>query len=131
MRKISIAAGIILLCLSVLSCSQPGFIDNQLSDEVYGYYFAAETDEKAPGILLLMGGSGYKKDYDEIAKALAGHGYAVLIVDHYGGGDDWGGNGINSDETIKRYNQNAEAGLTYLLSREEVDRDRIGIIGFS
>jgi dienelactone hydrolase len=113
------------------SCSTPGFIDNCLGDDVHGLFFASQAEGESPGVLLLMGGSGYDPVYDEIAKRLVASGYNVLVVDHYGGGTDWGGFGIDTDDTVAAYNRNAEAGFVYLCNHERVDPSRVGIIGFS
>ena len=130
MKKI-IALIILLLVLGMVSCSSPQFIEEKLSLEVNGHYFESQTQSYAPGILITMGGSGYNTAYNDFAEALAKEGYYVLLVDHYGGGDDWGGNGLDSDDDIFGYHKNAEEALQYLLTQEEVNKDKIAIVGFS
>ena len=120
-----------LIFLWLFSCSTPVFIDTELDDGVYGRYFDAESSADVPGVLLLMGGSGYAPVYDELAKSFVASGYDVLILDYYGGGADWGGNGIDTDEDIAGYNRNVETGIEYLGNHEGVDGDHLAIVGFS
>ena len=131
MKKSIVFLVLVILIFGYLSCTTPGFIDNYLDSGVYGYYFETSAAGEVPGILLLMGGSGYDPVYDEIAETLAKNGYDVLLLDYYGGGSDWGGSGIDSEEDIAGYNRNVEAGFEYLQSHDGVDEARLGIIGFS
>jgi dienelactone hydrolase len=131
MKKGPVVVSSIVVCLALSSCSTPRFISTHLGGEVYGHFFESHVAEDAPGILLLMGGSGFNPVYDEIAEELVAHGYSVLILDHYGGGTDWGGFGCDTDQEIAAYNENAEAGLAYLRDHEGVHGDHLGIIGFS
>ena len=92
-----------VLALAVTSCSTPGFIANELAPGVHGLYVQATPDSTSdgattwvPAILLLPGGSGYSDVYDRIAASLAAAGYDVVIADYYGGGDDWGGAGLDT-----------------------------------
>jgi len=117
--------------LLLAGCSSPpGFIENQLADDLHGYYISNQ-DEVGPGILLLVGGSGYKPIYSEIASYFANEGYKVLIADHFGGGDDWKRFGFDTVEDYQAYSENALRGIEYLSTQEDVDDSCIGILGFS
>ena len=130
MRKIFTIVFIASLLL-FSGCSSPEFINQELSEQVYGHYYKSQTDEDAHAVLILMGGSGYNAAYDDFAKDIAEHGYNVLLADYYKGGESWGGNGLDSDDDISGYHKNANEALKYLLSLSDVDKDNIAVIGFS
>jgi dienelactone hydrolase len=89
-----------------------------------GEYFPALGPEPHPGVLVLHGGGGaggYEREY---AAMLAEHGYAALCADYFGrpGAPD-----ALQGIPLERFDLAAE----WLLDREEVAGDRVGVVGFS
>ncbi len=105
----------------------------------YGATFTrpfSKTDEKFPAVILITG-SG-KQDRNEtifdhqpfavIADYLTKHGTAVLRVDDRGMGQTTGDFDTSSSADFAN---DVEAGIQYLLSRNDVDPAHIGLIGHS
>ncbi len=79
------------------------------------------------GVVVMHGAGSTRSDVLDQAAAIAGSGYAVLLVDARGHGDS-GGTAMDfgwfGDLDIG-------AGVEFLASRPEVDPGRIGVVGFS
>lgn len=97
------------------------------------------TDGPHP-VVVLVSGSG-PQDRDEtlgggiaikpfrlLADALTREGIAVLRYDDRGVG---GSSGVFSDALVQDFATDAEAAINYLLTREEIDPDQIGLLGHS
>lgn len=89
-----------------------------------GEYFPALGPEPHPGVLVLHGGGGaggYEREY---AAMLAEHGYAALCADYFGRpGTPDALQGI----PLERFDHAA----TWLLERDDVGGERVGVVGFS
>jgi len=69
------------------------------------------------------------KPFRQIADALSRNGFVVLRMDDQGVGCSEGGPLENV--TIQERADDSRAGIEYLRTREEIDRDRIGLLGIS
>jgi dienelactone hydrolase len=83
-----------------------------------------------PAVILIHGAGGTipTRDFGYWSSYFAGHGVAVLAFDKRGGGASTG------DANTATYEDLADdvlAGLTYLRSRSDIDRNRIGFYGTS
>jgi predicted dienelactone hydrolase len=94
------------------------------------YWFPkGEENEKLPLILMSHGHGGARKDKSWLAERLAGIGYRVASVEHFG----------NSTETydpvisLRFWERSLDISfvLTELLKTEKIDRNRVGFVGYS
>lgn len=87
---------------------------------------------KAAGIIMCHGFTGHKSEAHRLfvnaARDLCAQGIAVLRFDFRGSGDSAG---EFREMTISGEIADAGAALSYLISRPEVDGDRVGILGLS
>lgn len=85
-------------------------------------------DPPVPAVLHVHGNAGNVSYHDEFSTFLPPAGYAVLLFDYrnYGRSDQFKGRLHRT-----RLLADADAALDYLLSRPEIDRDRVGIYGVS
>src|SRR5512139_2594953 len=80
-----------------------------------------------PGIIICHGLGANRSDFSELAAMLARRGYWVLAFDFRAHGESGGSRsslGLHEQKDI-------EAALTFLTARPGVDRNRVGIFGFS
>lgn len=81
-----------------------------------------------PTILVAHGNAGCLPDHDEFCAFLADHGFNVLLFDYRGyGRSDLPTRGLNRTDLVA----DARAAFDYLLTRPDVDPDRIGLLGYS
>ena len=99
-----------------------------------------DVNQPLPGVVLVTGSSPQNRDHSptdypeyrlfrQLADALSQQGIAVLRMDDRGCGCS-GGGPFESATTIERAND-IRAGITYLKDREEINSNRIGLIGLS
>jgi pimeloyl-ACP methyl ester carboxylesterase len=89
--------------------------------DLQGWYLPSRN---RAAVIVFPGRSGAKQDH---ARALAGHGYGVLLFDNRGQGVSEGDpNAFGWDDE-----KDVEAGLDFLESRPDVDVGRIGALGLS
>ena len=86
----------------------------------------------APGIIMCHGFTGSRSEthrlFVKTARDFARNGLAVLRFDFRGSGDSAG---EFREMTVSREIEDAEAALNYLVSRPEVDGNRVGVLGLS
>ena len=127
----------ISLCLLVFSvfllsgCSTPQFIENQIAEDIYGLLYPASNTQSKDVVIMLCGGSGFHEQYIQVADFFTHQDYYVVIIDYYGGGDDWGGYGIDSRETLERYHQNVQNGINWVKNDSGIEPENLFILGFS
>lgn len=104
---------------------QPVSLFNE-QDNIYlsGWYIPSKNHA---AIILLHGFGGNRLDMRSRAEVLARHGYGVLLYDLRGHGESQGDVRAFGWEDVK----DVHAALQFLSNREEVNADRIGILGFS
>jgi len=99
-----------------------------------------DVNHTVPGVVLITGSSPQNRDHSplhypeyrlfrQIADALSRRGIAVLRMDDRGCGCS-GGGPLESATTAERADD-IRAGISYLKGREEVNTNRIGLIGLS
>jgi dienelactone hydrolase len=126
-----------LLCLFAFfvllfsGCASPQFIENQITEDIYGLMYYPSTPQTRDVVIMLCGGSGFHEQYTHIAESLTQQDYHVVIIDYYGGGKDWGGRGIDSCETLERYHQNVQRGIAWVKDDSGIDPEQLFILGFS
>jgi dienelactone hydrolase len=85
-------------------------------------------DGQSPTILVAHGNAGCLPDHDEFCAFLADHGFNVLLFDYRGyGRSDLPKRGLNRADLVV----DTRAAFEYLLTRDDVDPDRIGLLGYS
>ena len=89
-----------------------------------GWYIPSKN---GAAIILLHGFNGDRLDMRSRAEALARHGYGVLLYDMRGHGESGGDVRAFGWQDV----EDVGVALEFLLNREEVDPNRIGILGFS
>jgi uncharacterized protein len=91
-----------------------------------GAWFVPAKEEGNGGtVVVFNGNAGNRADRTPLAEALAGRGYAVLLVDYRG----YGGNpGKPSESGLAT---DARAAVAYLQTRSDVDQDRLAYFGES
>ncbi|MBI9045285.1 MAG: alpha/beta fold hydrolase [Anaerolineaceae bacterium] len=104
---------------------QPVSLFNE-QDNIYlsGWYIPSNNQA---AIILLHGFGGNRLDMRSRAEVLARHGYGVLLYDLRGHGTSQGDIRAFGWEDVK----DVHTALEFLSNREDVNADRIGILGFS
>ncbi|MEZ6233312.1 MAG: alpha/beta fold hydrolase [Phycisphaerales bacterium] len=89
---------------------------------------APDAQGRRPTILVAHGNAGCLPDHDEFCAFLADYGFNVLLFDYRGyGRSDLPTRGLRRDDLVI----DAQAALEYLLTREDVDPERVGLLGYS
>ncbi|WP_420627905.1 alpha/beta hydrolase family protein [Candidatus Leptofilum sp.] len=100
--------------------------------EIVGIVTMPVNEATNPAILLLHGFASHKDEvgnmFADLAIELAKQGIGSLRIDFRGWGES---GGDMADTTVHRLLEDAQAASHYLLSRQEVDPSRVGILGFS
>src|SRR6185436_5545165 len=92
--------------------------------ELAGWY---RPSQNGAAVVVVHGGSSYRKGSIAHASMLARHGYGVLLYDARGRGESEGmENNYGWD-----WGKDIAGALDFLKRREDVDRDRIGALGLS
>jgi dienelactone hydrolase len=94
------------------------------SSGLWGSFFAPETKEPVPGILVLGGAIGGSLWTERAAALLANHGYATLALTYFSTGN-------LPENLVEIPLEYFSAGLKWLREREEVDDSRLAIAGKS
>ena len=146
-------------CASSIPCYPPSYYDPEpgssyTSEEVFvsssddtelvgTLTLPSDADPPFPAVILVTGSSPQNRDmmgsrfeplcfyrpFRQIADSLSRQGIAVLRMDDRGVGCS--GGGPLKDVTIPERAEDTRAGLNYLRGREEIDAQRLGIIGIS
>jgi dipeptidyl aminopeptidase/acylaminoacyl peptidase len=97
---------------------------------VRGWLHLPDTDSPAPAIVFCPGYSGTRQAafYQPYVAALVEAGVGVLLSDYRGWGDSDGPRGVIDP---RMQTDDLRAGLSYLETRPEVDRARLGLVGVS
>lgn len=104
---------------------QPVTLFNEQEDiRLSGWYIPSQN---GAAIIVLHGFGNTRLAMKDRADALARHGYGVLLYDLRGHGESGGNVRAFGWQDIA----DVKIALDFLLQREEVDPDRIGILGFS
>lgn len=99
-------------------------------EPIRGWYYRPTSGGDHPAVLFCPGYSGtrYAAFYQPYVESLVERGYAVLLSDYRGWGDSGGPRGVIDP---RMQTDDLRAGISFLETRVEVDRDRIGVLGVS
>lgn len=103
-----------------------------------GWFFPAKRPESMPSdedlparrptVLVTHGNAGCLPDHDEFCAFLADHGFNVLLFDYRGyGRSDLPRRGLRRSDLVL----DTRGAFDYLLTRDDVDTGRIGLLGYS
>src|SRR5580700_8061168 len=101
-------------------------------DEAYGY-FALPASGRGPGVIVIQEWWGLTTHIAHMADRLAGEGYVALAPDLYGGTtthDEAEALQLLLALPIDRAVRDLRGAVDYLLSRDEVVGETIGVVGF-
>lgn len=107
------------------------FIKNAKGLKLAAVLHSPKEKGRFPGIILLHGFTGYKeeKHIETLARDLAENGFVAIRFDCSGFGESEGS--IENDFRFSNYLSDIDYVYKYLISRENVDKERIGIWGQS
>jgi dipeptidyl aminopeptidase/acylaminoacyl peptidase len=99
-------------------------------DEVAGWFYPAGAGGPAPAIVFLPGFTGTRQAafYQPYVQAFVAAGHAVLLADYRGWGDSAGPRG---EIVPLRQVEDARNALSYLETRDDVDPQRLSVVGVS
>lgn len=112
------------------------FQNKEAKIKLSGTFTYPEGEGSFPAVVLISGSGAQDRDetifahkpFFVIADCLTNNGIAVLRYDDRGTGES-GGNFINA--TTEDFASDANAAVQYLLSRKEINKNKIGLIGHS
>lgn len=108
----------------------------QDGSQLIGYFAAPESDTPVPGVIVAPEWWGRNDYTEQRARELAEHGYAALAIDMYGDKKvttasnqayEWMMQTFEDPDTIVN---RATAALNTLAAQDEVDADKLAVIGF-
>jgi carboxymethylenebutenolidase len=104
------------------------------SEKIVGYLAAPGSPGKHPGLLVLHADGGLTDWVKEQARKLAGQGYVALAIDLYRGhlafDPELAYNLVTSTPPARAF-QDMEAAIHFLVMLPDVNKDKIGSIGWS
>src|SRR5580704_6436141 len=101
-------------------------------DEAYGY-LVSPTSGSGPGVIVIQEWWGLTTHIAHMADRLAGEGYVALAPDLYGGvttHDEGEALQLLLEIPVDRATRDLRGSVDYLLSRDEVVGDTVGVVGF-
>jgi carboxymethylenebutenolidase len=101
-------------------------------DEAYGY-LASPTSGSGPGVIVIQEWWGLTTHIAHMADRLAGEGYVALAPDLYGGAtthDEGEALQLLLKLPVDRAARDLRGAVDYLLSRDEVVGETVGVVGF-
>src|SRR5580704_3189924 len=101
-------------------------------DEAYGY-LALPTSGSGPGVIVIQEWWGLTTHVAHMADRLAGEGYVALAPDLYGGAtthDEGEALRLLLELPVDRAARDLRGAVDYLLSRNEVIGETVGVVGF-
>ncbi len=104
-----------------------------LSDGVklHGAILSAESDTSKPVVLACHGWNGRMEQLDQITYPLVVQGYTVVCYNHRGHGRKPFKSGGNKGEVDKTLTQDVREVIDFIVSRSDLNHEKIGAIGFS
>lgn len=107
------------------------FVTNKKGLNIASVLHRPANKGKFPAVILLHGFTGYKEEMhiETLAKDLAENGFAAIRFDCSGFGQS--GGTVENDFRFSNYLSDTESIYQYLISKEFVDKDRLGIWGHS
>jgi uncharacterized protein len=87
----------------------------------------SETSGRRPAILHVHGNAGHVGLHSEFSEFLTQSGFHIFVFDYRGFGRSEGGGRLTRQKLVR----DTDAALDYLLTRDDVDPQRIGMFGYS
>lgn len=120
------------LSLPALRVPEIRLTEPDVKPAVYGMLFKPSVSQPAPAVVILHGRSGIFPDYRQLAQRLADQGYVALVLDYYA---ESGGVPPRDEPRRKEmwpgFERTVQQSIRYLSQREDVDADRLGLLGLS
>jgi carboxymethylenebutenolidase len=101
-------------------------------DEAYGY-LALPTSDRGPGVIVIQEWWGLTTHIAHMADRLAAEGYVALAPDLYGGTtthDEGEALQLLLELPVDRATRDLRGAVDFLLSRNEVVGEKVGVVGF-
>jgi len=121
-----------LICLILSACTSRLTAPN-VKPGVYGQLYKPKPPGVYPAVILLHGSVGTQPANRNLAKVLSKHGYVAVVLDYYAGvgGLPPKSKSFEQFEKLDGWSRNIKNCVKYLQSLPEVEKDRIGLVGFS
>ncbi|TDU64653.1 alpha-beta hydrolase superfamily lysophospholipase [Prosthecobacter fusiformis] len=101
---------------------------SSLGVDIYAYFIPAATGTVSPVLIVSHGAGEFKENYLEMAGHLSKRGISCLLLDMHGHGAS-GGHPYHV--RIKDWVADLQAAIDYLVTRKDVDPQKIGAFGLS
>ena len=101
---------------------------------VYGALYKPKAPGVYPAVILLHGSIGVQPANQHLAQVLSKHGYVSVVLDYYAGkvgGLPPGSSFRGQAKKFKGWSDNVKNCVKYLQTLPEVEKDNIGLVGFS
>jgi len=98
---------------------------------VYGKLYKPKTPGVYPAVILLHGAIGIQPANLTLAKDLTKHGYVSVVLNYYAGVGGVPPKSRKKFEKLDGWSRNVKNCVKYLQSLPEVEKDNIGLVGFS
>jgi carboxymethylenebutenolidase len=138
MHRLALLAGWSCLALAATAIAEPVKTQDVTlssgSETIAGYLAAPEAMGKRPALLVLHEDWGLTDWVKEQTRRLASQGYVVLAVDLYRGQttyDPYAAYDLMAGTPQERALRDMEAAFNFLAARPDVNREKIGSIGWS
>ncbi len=107
------------------------FIKNSKGLKLALIIFSPDKNKKYPAIIILNGFLGYKEELHpaELAKKLVNNGFTAVRFDCSGSGESEGA--FEKDYSMSNYLEDIKCVYEYVQKLEFVDKNRIGVLGYS
>ena len=98
---------------------------------IYGELYKPKTPGVYPAVILLHGSIGVQPANLHLAKVLSNHGYVSVVLDYYAGVGGLPPGSFKQFEKLDGWSRNIKNCVKYLQSLSEVEKNSIGLVGFS
>jgi carboxymethylenebutenolidase len=130
-RNVTLFAIVVLAVLGITACAGPNLVryESQGIKTVASVYLPGEIKKSAPGILLLHTAGGYSRHYEDVAAQLAEQGYIAMTMAYAPPLDPVA---LFKDEPrLRQLEKFIVDSSKVLRAQPGVDKDRLGVIGYS
>ncbi|MCP4724322.1 MAG: hypothetical protein GY863_04775 [bacterium] len=123
---------VLILSIATTSAAQVSKLTgDEIEPGVYGKIYLTEKEEPAPGIIIMHGSAGLRKNYYDYSEKLAKNGYNVLLIDYFAETGDAPAGSQKRFELWKVWQNTLINSAAYFRKQPGVIENEIGIIGFS
>ncbi len=121
-----------LLFYLITACATQQLSPPDIKPPVYGDLYKPDSSGQFPALVLLHGRSGIFQRYHDEAMFLSKNGYVTLVLDYYQGIGSY--YVLGEEKRLKRWHAHQQAvfnAVNYLKTLAEVEKDHLGLIGYS